>query len=249
MTAIIPLKAIFDSNGPIALGEFNSGDVIDIAHGGTGKNSIAQDKFLYTASANVLAEASITSAARTFLALASTSEMRSNLGLVIGTNTGQVITAVSDGRLPVLDGRNLKNTVPAGIICMWSGSIASIPANFKLCDGYNGTPDLRDKFIVGAGSSYVPGVTGGASTHNHEITVQNTTLTINQIPSHSHSSIISQSSGGAFLSYFQGSTTILGTGTTGTSGGSQPHTHGATSATVSNLPPYYALAFVMSVTI
>lgn len=40
--------------------------------------------------------------------------------------------------------------VPSGVILMWSGSIASIPSGWQLCDGTNGTPDLRDKFVVGA---------------------------------------------------------------------------------------------------
>lgn len=56
--------------------------------------------------------------------------------------------------------------VPQGGIIMWSGSIASIPADWALCDGTNGTPDLRDKFVVGAGSAYNVGDAGGRiSTH------------------------------------------------------------------------------------
>lgn len=47
-------------------------------------------------------------------------------------------------------------------IAAWYGSIASIPENWVICDGTNGTPDLRDRFIVGAGDSYTPGNTGGA---------------------------------------------------------------------------------------
>lgn len=41
------------------------------------------------------------------------------------------------------------STLPSGVIVMWSGS--SIPSGWALCDGTNGTPDLRDRFIVGAG--------------------------------------------------------------------------------------------------
>ena len=57
--------------------------------------------------------------------------------------------------------------VPIGGIIQWSGAIVDIPINFALCDGDNGTPDLRDKFIVGAGSAYGVGQTGGALTHFH----------------------------------------------------------------------------------
>lgn len=57
--------------------------------------------------------------------------------------------------------------MPQGVIAMWSGTIASIPANWILCDGQNGTPDLRDKFIKGAAPATQPGAVGGALTHAH----------------------------------------------------------------------------------
>src|SRR5690606_19832012 len=72
--------------------------------------------------------------------------------------------------------------IPVGGIIMWSGSIASIPAGWALCDGTNGTPDLRDRFIVGAGGSYAVGETGGAA---------QVTLTVDEIPAHSHSATVS----------------------------------------------------------
>ena len=68
-------------------------------------------------------------------------------------------------------------TIPAGGIIMWSGSVDSIPPGWALCDGRNGTPDLRDRFIVGAGGSYDVGDTGGA---------ESVTLTVAQMPQHSH---------------------------------------------------------------
>jgi microcystin-dependent protein len=68
-------------------------------------------------------------------------------------------------------------TIPAGMISLWYGSIGSVPTGWYLCDGTNGTPDLRDRFIVGAGSSYAVGATGGATT---------ATLTINNLPAHTH---------------------------------------------------------------
>ena len=67
--------------------------------------------------------------------------------------------------------------VPSGGIIMWSGAVSSIPTGWALCDGNNGTPDLRDRFVVGAGGSYSPNNTGGADS------VQ---LTENEMPSHSH---------------------------------------------------------------
>lgn len=47
-----------------------------------------------------------------------------------------------------------------GIIC-WAGNVNEIPVGWHLCDGTYGTPDLRDKFIIGAGKTYSPNETGG----------------------------------------------------------------------------------------
>jgi len=68
-------------------------------------------------------------------------------------------------------------SVPRGIIVMWSGSINSIPSGWALCDGTNGTPDLRDRFILGISAQENPGGMGGAHSY---------TLTVSQLPSHTH---------------------------------------------------------------
>ena len=81
--------------------------------------------------------------------------------------------------------------VPSGGIIMWSGSIASIPTGWALCNGLNGTPDLRERFIVGAGgantTSIVNGSTGGypigVGTNSGE---NSHSLTVSEMPSHSH---------------------------------------------------------------
>jgi microcystin-dependent protein len=65
----------------------------------------------------------------------------------------------------------------SGFIGLFSGPIANIPSGWALCNGANGTPDLRNRFIVGAGDAYVPGSTGGANT---------VTLDVSQMPSHNH---------------------------------------------------------------
>lgn len=105
------------------------------------------------------------------------------------------------------------------MIVMWSGDIGSIPQGWTLCDGANGTPDLRDKFIIGAGSTYNPGDVGGAVNHTHEFT----------LPDHSHSLVGGdQLASGANYSDITGPATVSGT--------SDPTNH---------LPPYYALAFIM----
>jgi microcystin-dependent protein len=89
-----------------------------------------------------------------------------------GTNTTQVATtAFVTAALAALI------TVPSGAIMMWSGSEASIPAGWVLCNGSNSTPDLRNRFVVGAGSTYAVGATGGSDS---------VTLSSTQIPSHNH---------------------------------------------------------------
>lgn len=57
-----------------------------------------------------------------------------------------------------------------GGIIMWHGTLANIPAEYALCDGTNGTPDLRDKFVVGSANGVDPGGVGGAVNHNHTFT-------------------------------------------------------------------------------
>lgn len=60
--------------------------------------------------------------------------------------------------------------IPRGIICCWTGSAANIPLGWGLCDGSRGTPDMRDRFVIGAGSTYNPRDTGGSTTHTHSFT-------------------------------------------------------------------------------
>ena len=59
------------------------------------------------------------------------------------------------------------NMVPIGGIINWSGAANDLPAGYQLCDGSNGTPDLRDQFIRGAGPVNDVGTTGGAEFHQH----------------------------------------------------------------------------------
>ena len=91
-------------------------------------------------------------------------------------SSGQVLTSQGSGSAAAW---TTVIGVPSGIIAVWSGSEGSIPSGWYLCNGSNGTPDLRNRFIVGAGSgsSYSVGNTGGSNT---------VTLSTSQIPSHSH---------------------------------------------------------------
>ena len=73
---------------------------------------------------------------------------------------------------------NVPSAFVSGMIILWSGNTGNIPTGFVLCDGNNGTPNLTDRFIVGAGGAYSPGASGGSST---------VTLSSSQLPSHNHS--------------------------------------------------------------
>jgi hypothetical protein len=66
------------------------------------------------------------------------------------------------------------SSVPTGCILIWSGAIGSIPSGFVICDGTNSTPDLRDRFVLGAGNNYAVSATGGTTdsivvSHTHSI--------------------------------------------------------------------------------
>jgi microcystin-dependent protein len=126
----------------------------------------------------------------------------------------------------------------SGMIMLWSGSVASIPSGWLLCDGSNSTPDLRNRFVVGAGSTYSVGGTGGSAdaivvSHTHSITDSGHSHTYNSI---------SFSGSGANLGtgsnpFVTPQTSVNTTGITINSTGS--------SGTNANLPPYYALAYIM----
>ena len=85
-------------------------------------------------------------------------------------------------------------TIPIGGIIMWSGTIASIPATWQLCDGTNGTPDLRDRFVVGAkqddagiAKTNLTGSltqSGGSANHTHSVT---SNVAVDDHASHVHS--------------------------------------------------------------
>ena len=77
------------------------------------------------------------------------------------TDSANVVIGTYDNLYGILGTSAAVTPIPAGAIVMWSGSIGSIPAGYYLCDGQNGTPNLKDRFVVGAGSTYAVGNTGG----------------------------------------------------------------------------------------
>jgi hypothetical protein len=234
------------------------------------------DELTATTNSLLLLKANIASPTFTGIAQAPTA--------TLGTDTTQIATTefVNAAATDIVH-----SIVPRGVILMWSGAIVDIPVGWSICDGTNSTPDLRSRFIVGAGSSYTVGNIGGtgnvtvttaaAGSHSHTGNVGNTAITTAQMPQHGHLfDDIRWSEVSGSYSY---NDPMLGTISVGPGAGSRSgtdydngahfiqhgtyktgnslghahtissdgsHTHNID--TVSILPPYYALAYIMKTT-
>ena len=183
---------------------------------------------------------------------ASTTEINKLDGLT--ATTAQMNTLATGG-----------GVIPSGGIIMWSGAVSAIPTGWVLCNGSNSTPDLRNRFVVGAGSTYAVNATGGADSvslstanlpaHSHSFSGSGTTSTIGN---HTHGNVAnplmndngrdgdagSNSTGLNEADRLGGTTGAAGShnhtfsvsGTTGNTGSGSSH---------ENRPPYYALAYIM----
>lgn len=156
-------------------------------------------------------------------------ESYQTVGTGTGTGYNSLVLADSSGNMNSI-------AFPKGMIMAYYGSIGTIPSGWALCDGTNGTPDLRGRFILGVNPNSNKNTlltareinsTGGSETH---------TLTISEMPSHRHSA-----------PYFNGNNSCeCGGGScackvekekdTGTTGESQAH---------NNMPPFFTLAYLM----
>lgn len=123
--------------------------------------------------------------------------------------------------------------VPSGCILAYSGEAETVPEGWAICDGQNGTPDLRGRFILGVSETHPMGETGGE---------EEVTLTVEQIPRHNHGyylaqggrSIVSSSVGNnTGYPYLSNANTLADTSNEGLD---QP---------CPNMPPYYALIYIM----
>lgn len=170
--------------------------------------------------------------------------------------------------------------VPIGAMVLWTTVTGAIPTGWAACDGgtYNGivTPDLRDKFVVGAGNSYTNGQTGGAASVTPTITVAGHALTVTELAAHSHTDSghthidaghvheqqfagfgyspggnggnSGDPGGGNFLATTNGTANIQSaTANIQNTGGGATHTHPGSSSTIDNRPPYAAYFWIMHV--
>jgi hypothetical protein len=163
-----------------------------------------------------------------------------------------------------LDGLELDEIVgaaiPIGGIVAWSGSIVDIPAGYGICDGtiYDGypSPDLRDRFVIGAGGAFSKGSTGGSESNiapTGSVTVASHALTTSELPSHRHVYVdqhnpLKLNSWSVNASYYQTLSSFGRTTGQQDDGGGASHGHpGSTIAFdgVERLPQYYTLVFIM----
>ena len=189
--------------------------------------------------------------------------LHSTGNMTIGTATTQNYKLHVEGDMNISgfyhDSVNKGFLVYLNSIIMWSGT--TIPTGWSLCNGSNGTPDLRDRFIVGSGSSYTVGATGGAAS---------VTLTTTEMPSHTHGHNFTGTAATAGAHTHNYNSRALDRGKPGTSGARMwsednnntsttteagGHSHTITlSGTINNTgsgaahenrPPYYALSYIM----
>jgi len=149
----------------------------------------------------------------------------------------RIIKTVLKNTFPNLDSpvtatpTQINNPIPSGVVLMWSGLVAGIPSGYALCDGTNGTPDLRNKFVVGAGDLYDPNSTGGdvvtgfggSHTHTANTGTANLSATTLAVAAGVGETVVSAE---------------VDTGHTHTINEVGDHTH-------PSLPPYMALCYIM----
>ena len=223
---------------------------------------------------NSVISGSITSRSNLFV------DQNSTLSGSLTLNTVPTVSSATNYNFLVHDSNKVMSQVnaapiPVGGIIMWSGTIASIPSGWSLCDGSNGTPDLRDRFVVGAtadtsNTTYPllrPDSFGGTYTHNHGAATGNHTLTTSQIPAHDHDYKDGYhpeswnpgvgSNGTISGADYVGPTKYRGSGDSDgdndwiwyrnmtTDSAGSGGAHSHTISSDNHLPPYYALAFIM----
>ena len=230
----------YDASGDVG----NSGQLLSST--GSGTNWINANTTSVANSINVGTNLDSTDADQfvTFVGASSgNNPIRVDAGIKYNPSTNRLTAGSFAG-----DGANLTNlTVDgfvSGMIIAWSGSVANIPSGFVLCDGNNNTPDLRDRFIIGAGNSYAVDATGGS---------KDATL-----PTHFHHAF---KLGNSSESRFNSTLTASNYAASGTGAGNLNEAYNivsksseadvgktsdeGSSATNANLPPYHALCYIM----
>lgn len=167
-----------------------------------------------------------------------------NLGQAAVTATSAVLNETVAVRIPI------------GGIIMFNAAFSTIPANFQLCNGTNGTPDLTSSFVYGTNLESELLDSGGSAdavvvSHTHN----GNTLSTGTESAHTHP-VPTVTDGGILQPGIYWSTTAGAVGPTGTTSAGSPHSHSVSgsvsstgvSATNANLPPYIKLAYIQRMT-
>ena len=186
-----------------------------------------------------------------------------NVGGTLTVASGQTLKLAKGAKISDANGNDMFEAVnaaigqaaPRGVIVMWSGEATAVPAGWALCNGENGTPDLRDRFIVGAGKTYEVRATGGTN---------EVALTKDQMPNHYHlypndrtagefigknhnagQAVFTDSDKKGYGRSGDNDARVWKTGTAGYGASDTTVGTDGTSAAHENRPPYYALCFIM----
>lgn len=170
--------------------------------------------------------------------------------LTAGTPTGTGVIPYSDGvattKVTVNQLLGLQSGVPSGFIGLWSGAANAIPAGWLLCNGLNGTPNLVDRFVLGAGTSTpAVGTTGGSK---DAIVVSHTHTATDSGHSHGLQMLAGTTAFGSVRGVMENSRAFAGLINTGLVQNGQANIAVAAagqSGTGANMPPYYALCYIM----
>ncbi len=206
------------------------------------QNSVVENRLTAGSIEHILNDVSATTTEPGRIRVATAAEVKA------GTVTNAAIVPAYAGSL----------YVPVGVVLAYSGQVdangfvidagtSAVRLDWHVCDGTNGTPDLRDRFIVGTGSVHPINTSGGSFTAAPVITVDDTTLTVAQLASHRHpvGPYSGVNHGQVVDEPWEGHDNA--SNLSGYTGGSQPHKHTASSAETDITNPYYSLYYIMKI--
>lgn len=206
------------------------------------QNSIVENRFTAGSIEQILNDVAATTTNEGRIRIATSAEAKAG---VLNTVAMSPLTSVSLSAL-------------VGTITMFAGQLdddgfvidartSASRTDWHVCDGTHGTPDLRNKFIVGVSTDYDLHASGGNKKVTPTITVSGTAITIEQMPEHRHQ--VYQDCGVSGEGNVSSADEYHGHGGMYTSkvGGGEEHTHAATSSEIDNRPPYYALYYIMKI--
>lgn len=178
------------------------------------------------------------------------SRLNSTISLKLASTSTAVTQSITNNTTSIATTQFMHSVLPKGVILIWYGDTTDIPAGWALCDGQNNTPNLLDQFIVAAGGNYTAHTFGGST--DAVVVAHSHTASTAEAGSHSHtfSAYSPNVSSGNFVAQDPGGDASV-TITTNSAGA---HSHSVTvdesgvTGEGANLPPYYALCYIMKIT-